>query len=131
MSLARGSKGVVCYTFLARESMKAYRFVRRGFPKKEVFYGECTDLSGFTPKGEFVRERIGLPCWVLENDLMRKHTNLFGLTPKRGFVLREYGDCPLDPWKWFYVEAYRFVRLSFRMWESMQKCASLSGLPSA
>ena len=38
--------------------------------EKGDFLWECAGLSDFTPKGEFVREHTGLPCWVLENDLI-------------------------------------------------------------
>ena len=69
--------------------------------EKGDFLWECTGLSGFTPKGEFVWERTGLP----------------GLTSKRRFVLRVYGDCPLDPRKWFCMEACRAVWLCFWMWK--------------
>ena len=67
MSLARGLKGVLCYMSLARGSKKSCVLyvpstrVHESIPvgpvwlsREEIFYGECTGVSGLTPKGEFV-----------------------------------------------------------------------------
>src|SRR3954471_14628002 len=75
-----------------------------------------------------MRERTGLPCLVLGNDLDCGSLRVWsGLTSKSRIVLRVCKDCLLNSRRWFCVEAYWSVRLCFRM---RKLCRSPSVCPT-